>query len=78
MACCGRGPDRPKTPKHIFPPNTVPAVTNKSVAKVVPQTPAPPGSFNPPGRFCSKCGWIVAITKYADPCLLYTSDAADE
>ena len=28
---------------------------------------APPGSYNPPGKFCEKCGWIVAVSKYADP-----------
>lgn len=63
MACCGRGaaPKSPPTypapmPRVIRPPQPKPVVTQ-----------APPGSFNPPGRFCSKCGWIVAVSKYADP-----------
>ena len=67
MACCGRGPDRPK-PNRTIPIPTTPNVTIRSAPPAQRAIPAaPPGSFNPPGKFCTKCGWVVAITKYADP-----------
>lgn len=68
MACCGRGPDRAKINRTVPIPKT-PNVTIKSAPArpPVPTPAAPPGTFNPPGKFCPKCGWVMAITKYADP-----------
>lgn len=67
MACCGKG-NRSAPPRHV--PAPAPAQVSRAFTpppRAIPEPKAPPGSFNPPGKFCPKCGWIVAVTKYADP-----------
>lgn len=67
MACCGRGKKTPRTPAAPPVPATPKArpLTPKHNKKMIPT--APPGSYNPPGKFCDKCGWVVAVSKYSDP-----------
>lgn len=67
MPCCGKGKKSEPAIRQI--PNP-PATNKRDVLPIVPKAiipKAPTGTFNPPGKFCEKCGWIVAVAKFADP-----------
>ena len=68
MACCGKGKPKQAAPVRQVPdpkPSVRPKPITAEQKAIVPV--APPGSVNPPGKYCTKCGWIVAISKFADP-----------
>ena len=68
MACCGKGTPKPPAPVRQLPnPPATPKKLPVSMGKNILPPAAPAGTFNPPGKYCDKCGWIVAVSKFADP-----------
>jgi len=68
MACCGQGKPKKAAPIRQVPapkPPERPKPITVNQKAIVPT--APPGSVNPPGKYCTKCGWIIAISKFVDP-----------
>ncbi len=66
--CCGKGaPRKPVVRQLPNPPATSKKVPVPIKLNKVPTPRAPAGSYNPPGKYCEKCGWVNAVSKYADP-----------